>query len=292
MKVQCKKPQVLIFSGVAIIVTVILAAGLSGVRLQPGRPFPLAMFIQPPEGAIESLFPGESFILLIRVLLFATWVIPPLAIIYFILSPSARRRVLRESLMLLPLFVLLYMLLRASYNAARGEEQQLLQMPDTAPQVSLLLSEPALLTSPPEWLIFAASLAVALLILAPLVGIVWFLWQRRRWRQTGLERLAEEAQAALAAIQSGADLRNVIVRCYVEMARIVREQRGIRRESARTVTEFAEELERAGLPGEDVRRLTRLFENVRYGAKLTGEDEEREAVAALASIAQACRSVR
>jgi len=76
------------------------------------------------------------------------------------------------------------------------------------------------------------------------------------------------------------------------MARIVREQRGISRDSAKTTTEFAADLEGAGLPGEDVRRLTRLFESVRYGAKLTGEDEEREAVAALTAIARACRGVR
>ena len=147
-------------------------------------------------------------------------------------------------------------------------------------------------TSPPEWFIFAASLAVAILIIAPLVGAAWFLWQRRRRREVGLERLAQEAQAALTAIQSGADLRNAVIRCYVEMARIVREQRGISRDSARTTTEFAADLEGAGLPGEDVRRLTRLFESVRYGAKPTGEDEEREAVAALTAIARACRGVR
>ncbi len=289
---QHKRLLALVFSGIAIIVTVILAAGLSGIRLQPGRPFPLAAFIQPGGGAAELPFLGQVFIVLLRMLLLAVWILLPLAIIYLIISPSARRRALREFLALLPLFVLLYLLLRASYNTVRREEQQLMQMPDTAPQVSPLLSEPALLTSPPEWFVFAASLAVALLIIAPLVGIAWFLWQRRRRRQAGLERLAEEAQAALAAIQSGADLRNAIVRCYVEMARIVREQRGIRRESARTATEFAEDLERAGLPGEDVQRLTKLFESVRYGAKLTGEAEEREAIAALASIAQACRSVR
>jgi len=287
-----KKLQVLIFSGIAIIVTVILAAGLSGIRLQPGKPFPLAAFFQPGGGAVQLPLLGRLFVVLLRVLLFAVWILLPLAVIYFIVSPSARKRVLREFLMLLPLFILLYLLLRASYNAVQGEEQQL-QMPEVAPQISPLMSGPVLPgTALPEWFIFAASLAVAILIIAPLVGVAWFLWQRRRRREVGLERLAQEAQAALTAIQSGADLRNAVIRCYVEMARIVREQRGISRDSARTTTEFAADLEGAGLPGEDVRRLTRLFESVRYGAKLTGEDEEREAVAALSAIARACRGVR
>lgn len=292
MQAQRHRLQVLIFSGVAIAVTVVLAAGLSGIRLQPGKSFPVAAFSRPGEGAVELSFLGRLFIVLLRVLLFAVWIILPLAVLYLIVSPSARKRLLRDLLGLLPFFVLLYLLLRASSRTLQGEEQQL-QMPEVAPQISPLTSGPVLTnTSPPEWFIFAASLVVAILVIAPLVGVAWFLWQRRRRREVGLERLAQEAQATITAIQSGADLRNAIIHCYVEMARIVREQRGIARDSTETATEFAAELEGAGLPGQDVRRLTRLFESVRYGAKLTGEDEEREAVAALTAIAQACRGVR
>lgn len=292
MKAQRHRFQILVFFGIAVAVTVILAAGLSGIRLQPGKSSPLAALFRPGRGAVELSFLGRPFIVLLRLLLFAVWILLPLAVLYLIVSPSARKRVLRETVMLLPLFILLYLFLRASYNTVQGEEQQL-QMPEVGPQISPLMSGPVFSnTSLPEWVIFAASLAVAILIIAPLVGVAWFLWQRRRRREVGLERLAQEAQAALSAIQSGADLRNAIIRCYVEMARIVREQRGISRNSTKTATEFAAELERAGLPGEDVRRLTRLFESVRYGAKLTGEDEEREAVAALTAIAQACRGVQ
>jgi len=162
-----KKLQVLIFSGIAIIVTVILAAGLSGIRLQPGKPFPLAAFFQPGGGAVQLPLLGRLFVVLLRVLLFAVWILLPLAVIYFIVSPSARKRVLREFLALLPLFILLYLLLRASYNAVQGEEQQL-QMPEVAPQISPLMSGPVLPgTALPEWFIFAASLAVAILIIAP-----------------------------------------------------------------------------------------------------------------------------
>jgi hypothetical protein len=63
---------------------------------------------------------------------------------------------------------------------------------------------------------------------------------------------------------------------------------GIRRQEAMTPSEFANRLESVGLPGDPVRRLTRLFEAVRYGAKKPGQDESHEATVCLNAIIAAC----
>jgi hypothetical protein len=80
------------------------------------------------------------------------------------------------------------------------------------------------------------------------------------------------------------------MRCYYEMSRVLRQQRGIRRHQAMTPREFATFLEEAGLPTEAVRRLTELFEQVRYGAKSPGRDEGAQALACLETIVEFCRS--
>jgi hypothetical protein len=80
------------------------------------------------------------------------------------------------------------------------------------------------------------------------------------------------------------------MRCYYEMSRVLRQQRGIRRDQAMTPREFAIFLEEAGLPVEAVGRLTRLFEQVRYGAKVPDRREEAQALASLEAVVAFCRS--
>jgi hypothetical protein len=55
-----------------------------------------------------------------------------------------------------------------------------------------------------------------------------------------------------------------------------------------TPAEFASRLQEAGLPGDAVRRLTRLFEGVRYGQRKVGPKDVNEAVACLTAILQYC----
>jgi membrane protein implicated in regulation of membrane protease activity len=289
MKAQRKRLQALLFSAIAIVAIVVLAAGLSGVRLQPGQPFPLSGFAQEGGGAGPQ-FGAQILFFLLRVFFLVIWVLTPLAIIYIIISPKARKRVLRELVAMLPFLMLLYLLMRAGPGLlSRGEQLEPASQALPTPVPASPAFEPV--TAAPGWLVSALSLGLALLIVAPLVVAIWLLWRRRHRRTGRLERLAQEAEEAIAAIQAGADLRDAVIRCYVEMARVVREQRGIRRRSTMTAREFQVYLEEAGLPGEDVRRLTRLFENVRYGSKPTGPDEERQAVTALAAIVSACQGV-
>jgi hypothetical protein len=113
-------------------------------------------------------------------------------------------------------------------------------------------------------------------------------WRRIHPPESPLERLAREAEQALGALQAGADLRDTVLRCYVEMGRVVREAKGLAREAAMTPREFEHSLGEAGLPQDRVRQLTRLFEDVRYGAKSAGVREEQQAVDCLGAIVEAC----
>lgn len=141
---------------------------------------------------------------------------------------------------------------------------------------------------PSVWLVLATSVGLAVLMTGLLVGGAWFVWRRFHPPASPLKQLAQEAQGALESLQVGADLKDVVKRCYVQMARVLDEQRGIRRQRYMTPREFERRLEDAGLPGEAVRQLTRLFEDVRYGTRVTGEQEERRAMACLRVIVDAC----
>ena len=76
--------------------------------------------------------------------------------------------------------------------------------------------------------------------------------------------------------------------CYARMSAAVSRKRGLVRKEAMTPAEFARRLEQAGLPGDPVQRLTRLFESVRYGAKQSNQNEINEAVSCLKAILHFC----
>lgn len=136
----------------------------------------------------------------------------------------------------------------------------------------------------PAWLIQLLSFALA-------VGFVYFLfwlWRRRGQMDdrisTPAEKLVRSAQSALKRIDAGQNLRDVVLRCYQEMTQAVADKRHITRPEYATPHEFILSLEGAGLPAEQVGRLTGLFEAVRYGHKTPGTQERAEAVACLKAV--------
>jgi hypothetical protein len=54
-----------------------------------------------------------------------------------------------------------------------------------------------------------------------------------------------------------------------------------------TPREFEQHLAEAGLGDDHIRRLTRLFESVRYGSNIPTKAEEEEALSCLNAIAEA-----
>lgn len=278
----------ILFLGVAVVAMLFLSAGLSGLELLPGRPLPLGGESPKEPGPSGGSIGAEVVDVIVRVSIIIAGLLIPAALIYLIVSPEARKRVLRDLIMLLPFLLLFFVVLRNRPEFLNPAQEAQPSGPSAEfPPPSAPTAE--FIANPPQWLVFGVSLILALFIAAVLVGTVWFIWRRRQRALRPLEQLALEAEEALESIQAGADLRNAVIRCYYEMSQVLSEQRGIQRQSAMTPREFESRLEEAGLPREEIRQLTRLFEKARYGAKAVDAREERQAIACLAAIAEYCR---
>jgi hypothetical protein len=176
-------------------------------------------------------------------------------------------------------------------------EQNPVQPTPTVPaqEVQPLVTESALLDNgdhevfvaePPEWSIWMVSVILALF----LVAIVVFIYLRFFHRQEGTFRvIAEEAQQAIDEIQAGGDVRQIIIKCYFDMMEVVKKTRGIVRDQAMTPEEFKFLLEKMGFPAGPLQRLTRLFEDVRYGTHAPRPQEDQLAVMCLQEIVAACQ---
>jgi hypothetical protein len=141
----------------------------------------------------------------------------------------------------------------------------------------------------PTWASGLATLLIVLFWLATAVAALWYIWKKTAPDNDPLADLAREAQFALDSLQSGDALRDVIIRCYLEMGRVLSELRGIERQDAVTPREFERQLTGLGLPAAPVANLTRLFEDVRYGQRETSPAEQATAVASLEAIIAACQ---
>lgn len=138
----------------------------------------------------------------------------------------------------------------------------------------------------PAWLTELLSFALA----AAFVFFLYWLWRRFRRSEdrhlTPAQKLVRSAQSALRQIDAGQNLRDVVLRCYHEMTRVVAERHHLIRPEHITPHEFVHSLERIGLPAEQVQRLTSLFEMVRYGHKIPGAPERAEAIACLNAVVE------
>jgi len=292
-----KKPnklQIFILLGIAIAATIILAAGLSNLKLLPGQPFSLPFFGEqaPDEPGTRGLLPGGEFLLsLVRGLLILLALLVPVIVILAIVYPEFRKRILRRLISLALLLLSLYLLMRMRPDVFGIAEE--IPLPEQAVQSEQVSPLPIdeLVTEPPSWLTPVASLCLALPFAALLTGLaIRLLSHRARRRASPLEQLAQEAEEAIEQLRAGSDLRNTVIRCYAEMAQVLAEQRGIKRRESMTTREFEAHLQTLGLPDEPIKRLTRLFEDVRYGTMAPGKREEQQAIASLRAIAEACKN--
>ena len=128
-----------------------------------------------------------------------------------------------------------------------------------------------------------------MILLLLLLGAAWFIWRRFQDRQakTPQALIVEEAERTIYNIQAGQDLRHAIIQCYAAMNRVLEEDKKIARRRGMTPREFEAHLASFGVDDAHIQRLTRLFEQVRYGSKATGGREEREALDCLNAIVAA-----
>ena len=279
-----QKLALIIYLGIAITATIFLSTGLSELDFQPGRSLNLlGLLLQSIRsiGTAPAAASDEGGFSL-ELLRWVFWVGLISSIIYAFISPKFRRQLFRTLSTLLTLIVIVYLLadrlhrgdgLSTPGGGSGGSEPGELKFPDPPPFV----------TDPTAWFLLAVNLFLVLLFL----GAILLFWRLLRSRPDAQTLLVQEAEMALTDLEAGGDLKNVVLRCYVRMSHVLRQSRNIQRGRAMTPREFETHLAQIGLRDEHIRRLTRLFEGVRYGAKSPGPGAEREAINCLKAIVRA-----
>jgi len=117
----------------------------------------------------------------------------------------------------------------------------------------------------------------------------WIFFRAGKRAQPG-DLIKQEAEQAIRDLQTGSDLKSVILRCYLQMSQALLKERGIKLEETMTARDFEGLLEARGIPRDPVRQLTRLFEGARYGFRQPGPEDERQALDCLNAIVQYSRA--
>jgi hypothetical protein len=221
-----------------------------------------------------------------KVILFVLAIMALLALVMFLLDPELRKRLLLRLIRLAGLAAVCWLLVSRTLGQQAQENTEAAAPPAGG---GAAFSSGNAVYVPPQvapWLIYGLSFGLALLLV--LVG--WWVYRLRRKKAAAapLEALAGIARETLDGLADGRNWEDAIVQCYVRMNRVVSAQRGLVRQLGMTPTEFATRMEQAGLPGEAIRTLTRLFEQVRYGGQASSAEDRNLAVAALSAILRTC----
>lgn len=280
-----QKLSLVVFLGIAITVIILLSSGLSALDFQVPRSLNLIELLlqklRPPrfEPASGAVGDGPP----IKVLQPIFWVLLLFSLIYAFVSPRFRRTLLRTFLTIILLVILLSMLSERLELEETGQEPADTSGTALAPGDAGLPDPPDFVTNPPTWFIMIVNVLLALLF----AGVIWLFWRLLRPKPDPQTLLVQQAEQALIDLEAGADLKDVVLRCYAGMSQVLRESRNVERRRAMTPREFESHLAEIGLRDEHIKHLTHLFEGVRYGARPTTRRTELEAMDCLRAIVRA-----
>lgn len=285
-----KKPWVLLLSVLALGALTALAVSVGNVSF--GGPQPIGR--DEAEGAARlptiNLSPVNDVTVSSQIALWVALAVL-VALVGVLLSPEARRKMIRILIRTAFTVWALYILLDR-YPDVFGFLTPILHGGfSTSQSLEGQASVPPPVFAPPQESPIL-SYAISLLVVLAVGFLGWrayLAWRAMTPRPSAsLQSLARIARASLYDLSSGRETTDVIMNCYFRMSDVVADKRNLHRGADMTPAEFAFRLEEAGLPADAVRRLTRLFEGVRYGQRKAGPKDVNEAVACLTSILQYC----
>ena len=279
------KRKALTFLGLVTIITVIIAASLPQLELQPGMPLPRLVnnqvVIPPVEAESFEAISANKLIIAFVLLLVAASV---LHMIYKLLRGAKRKNLLAFVWQMLVIglilggFAFLVMVLPKSESSTVME---LPVPPPEPPDTSPLGPVPPLLL----WLVGIGLLATGILI------AIWIFGSQANQAST-IDIVSLEAEKAWQELEAGLGLKGVIVKCYRQMSLALQKEQGIERKDSMTVREFENLLEAAGVPCDPVHQLTQLFETVRYGHWQPNPIDEEKAIHCLEAIVLYAREAK
>jgi hypothetical protein len=275
----------LLFLVGTLISLILLAGSLSNLQLRAGAPFPSGGNSTNETQFSPNLTPVKTYSFPILKGLFSLF--------FLILAIDVSVRLIaliniKKTLKLLAALAILFLIIINIPPAAPGRPARVAEEFSNPTDSSSSEYATAPLGKPPQELIWLVMIGLALG-----AGFVIIAAWRRRPLPAGIEdQISQEAESAVHALEVGGDLRNVIIRCYLQMTHALQEERGIERSYNITVQEFEETLESKGFPTVPVYQLTRLFEKVRYGEQQIMKNDEEAAVESLNEIIRFCRNGR
>ncbi|MEJ5312780.1 MAG: DUF4129 domain-containing protein [Anaerolinea sp.] len=282
------RQTLLILTGILLLFSLILSAGLTGLTLSPGLIYGNQRLNQTEDltGSLPDATPLLGFF---QVVLGLALTLFPVYLVYMLIHPQRRKKLLRY-LAVFALFLFLFERLRQAMNnlnpqgfgfseGESGASQEVLPIPPLADFVA----------NPPSWLVNSVAIFTVILIALTFFSVIWLFFLRRERTRYPLAQVGFEASRALENLQSGADLRETIIECYRRMGTVVAESRGVQRANAVTPHEFIQTLVQQGLPEKPVYRLTQLFEDARYGHLSSTPRQQIEATGCLEEIVAACQ---
>lgn len=267
------KQNALIFLGLVVLMTALLATSLSQMEFQPGMPLPAleGREVVIPESAQSrsATLPTNSLLLPILGIILASFL---LVMLYRWIMGSTRKDLPKAFLILLGIISILilisYMLPSFSGETVKPP------IPSPSPTFDTTPLGPT-----PPGLVWLVGICLAML-----GAFLFYSWLASRRKPDQASLLALEIEKASQNILAGMNLDEVILRCYQQMSQVLRQEGGIERQDFMTPTEFERELSAAGFPYAPVHQLTHLFEIVRYGNWTPNSSDEQEALDSLQKI--------
>lgn len=211
-----------------------------------------------------------------------------------LLSPDARKRLIRMFIRAaLTVFIISY-LIQTNPTLLDGLFPQINFQAAATDSALLVDSAPPVFEPPQISSLLSFFITFGIMVIAAIFAWRVYLWWKRQNEFLNaappfpLSEIGKIARATLRTLSQQESSRDAIIQCYEKMNEAASTRRGAHRSYTMTAAEFAQKLERAGLPREPVNQLTRLFESARYSTHISTQQDIDEAAACLTSILKYC----